>query len=170
MRSMTQWVLTGLAVGLLLVAPARVARASDAGLTPECHKEIMRVTVHYLAAGLGALLKDIPDEAQRAQAIKRLVEDNYIFDDKSGYLFVYNFDGENIAHGEKTMRGRNLAQYNEGKGADLHKTFLNAVRNNGGYGRYRFHKPGQRVTLDVIAYVEQIPGTNYYIGGGVFLY
>lgn len=162
---------TSLALTLLLaLGSASAARAADSAVSSACSKEIMSIMVHYAAVGLANLLKDIPDPKQRVQAIQRFVEDNFFFEDKSGYLFVYDFDGENIAHGDKTMRGQNLLNYEDGKSRELHKAFLDAVRRGGGYARYRFHKPGKRASIDVVGYVEQIPGLNYYIGGGVFVY
>lgn len=153
----------------ILAAPLR-SQAGDAGLTVECRKEIMVVLVHYMAVGLGNLLKDIPDPKHQTQAIRRFMEDNLFYEDKSGYMFVYDFDGENIAHGDKTMLGQNLALYEDGKGLTVHKSFLDAVRRGGGFVRYRFHKPGKRGSMDKLSYAEQIPGTNYYVGSGVYLY
>jgi signal transduction histidine kinase len=163
--------LASLALALVLaLTAAPIVRAADSNINAACAKEIMAVVVHYTAIGLANLLKDIPDPKQRVQAIQRFLDDNYFYEDKSGYLFVYDFDGDNIAHGDKTMRGQNLLVYEDGKARELHKAFLDAVRRGGGYARYRFHKPGKRGSIDVIGYVEQIPGLNYYIGGGVFVY
>jgi len=149
---------------LTLQAPARATSPNDF----DCRKQIMAIAVHFVSTGLGNLLKTIPDQAQQTLAIRKFMEENFFYDDLSGYMFVYDLSGENIAHADKSLQGVSLLTLADGKGADIHKKFLEAVRRGGGFLKYRFPKPGKRGDLDKVSYVEMIPGTNYFIGSGVY--
>ena len=144
---------------------------SAADNTPiDCYKEIAKTMVHGTAAGLGEVLKDIKDEKNRIDLVRAFISPIRFYPDSSGYFYVYDFSCKNIAHAtQKDLQGRNLYDYKDGKGNFVIRDLSNAAKNGGGFVEFYWVKPGSSDEFKKLGYVEPIPGTNYFIGSGVYL-
>ncbi len=106
----------------------------------------------------------------KSDVIWTVVEKVRFFDDKTGYFFVYDYDGSTVAlppspekHGENRM---NLQDTN---GVYLIKEMIKQSKSGGGYTIYHYPKPGASVASPKLAYTAEIPGTSYFIGTGVYI-
>jgi signal transduction histidine kinase len=138
--------------------------------TLEWNKQIAVAYVHSYAVVIGAAMTEMKDEATRIAYIRRAIDPIRFYPDSSGYFFVYDFDGVNIAHAvQKELQGQNLNDYTDSRGLYLAREFTELAKSGGGYLEYYFVKPGETQEKKKLGYVEPIPDTDYYIGTGVYL-
>lgn len=146
-----------------------LAQAKQSG-SIECYKEIAKTMVNGTAAGLSAALKDVKNEKERVELIRSFVAPVRFYPDKSGYFYVYDYNCVNIAHAtQKDLQGKNLFDYKDTKGKYVIRELADAAKKGGGMVEYYWIKPGSKGELKKLGYVEPIPGTNYFIGTGVYL-
>ena len=136
----------------------------------ECNKDIAKTVVHATALGLGEILKDVKTEEKRIALIRSFISPIRFYSDKSGYFYVYNFNCVNIAHAtQKDLQGKNLYDHKDVKGKYVIRELSAAAKNGGGFVDFYWVKPGTKGEQKKTGYVEPIPGTDYFIGTGVYL-
>jgi signal transduction histidine kinase len=129
--------------------------------------------VHSTAVGLSAVLKNYQGETERTNFIRAYIDQIRFYPDQSGYLFVDNYDCLSIAlPNPKELEGHDLYNYQDSKGNYVTRNLAAAARNGGGFVEYYLVKPGSTSSAEQkkISYVEPIPGTNYFIGAGVYVW
>jgi signal transduction histidine kinase len=157
------------AVMFLLSGVCGLAEAAD-NTTIGCYKEIAKTMVRGTAAGLGESLNGIKAEKDRIDLIRAFISPIRFYPDKSGYFYVYDFNCKNIAHAtQKDLQGKNLYDYKDGKGNFVIRNLSDAAKKGGGFVEFYWKKPGSKVEFKKLGYVEPIPGTDYFIGSGVYL-
>jgi signal transduction histidine kinase len=135
----------------------------------DTYKQIMVSVVHASAAGLGEVLKKYTKEADRTDFIRTYINKIRFFPDQTGYFFVYNSDCVNIAlPNPNEWQGKNLYDHKDSKGKYVIRE-LSAAAKKGGFVDYYWPKPGAKGEFKKTAYVESIPGTDYFIGTGVYI-
>jgi signal transduction histidine kinase len=136
----------------------------------ECNKDIAKNIVHAVASGLGEILKDVKTEENRIALIRSFVSPVRFYSDKSGYFYVYNTKCVNIAHAtQKDLQGKNLYYHKDVKGKYVIRELNEASKKGGGFVEFYWVKPGTKGEQKKMGYVEPIPGTDYFIGTGVYL-
>jgi len=136
----------------------------------ECYKETAKTVVHATAAGLGEILKNVKNEKERVDVIRSFIKPIRFYSDKSGYFYVYDFSCLNIAHATQSdLQGKNLYDHKDVKGKFVIRELSAAAKKGGGYVEFYWVKPGSNNEFKKLGYVEPIPGTNYFIGTGVYL-
>ena len=136
----------------------------------DCYKEIAKTMVRGTAAGLGETLKGIKAEKDRIDLIRAFISPIRFYPDNSGYFYVYDFNCKNIAHAtQKDLQGKNLYDYKDAKGNFAIRNLSNAAKNGGGFVEFYWVKPGSKDQFKKLGYVAPIPGTDYFIGSGVYL-
>jgi len=136
----------------------------------ECHKEIAKTAVHGTALGLGEILKDVKEEKKRIALIRQFISPIRFYADNTGYFYVYKFNCENIAHAtQKDLQGNNLYNHKDAKGKYVIRELSDAAKAGGGFVDFHWLKPGAKGEQKKLGYVEPIPGTDYFIGTGVYL-
>ena len=136
----------------------------------ECYKETAKSVTHTTAAGLGEILQDVKNEKERIDLIRSFIKPVRFYPDKSGYLYVYDFACINIAHGtQRDLQGKNMNNYKDVKGKFVIRELSAAAKKGGGFVEFYWVKPGSKNEFKKLGYVEPIPGTNYFIGTGVYL-
>lgn len=157
---------TAIALVLLSIGLAACGGTEEAQETSE---QVAVAAVHTAAVGLGAVVKDIPDENQRIEMIRAFIDPIRFFDDESGYFYVYNFDCLNLAHAvDKTLPGKNLYDYQDVKGKYVIRELSAAAKGGGGFVEYYWAHPETKKEQKKVGYVEPIPGTSYFIGTGFY--
>ena len=133
-------------------------------------KEIAQYVTHTMAVGLGAALSKIQDEEQRIEFLRNFITPIRFYPDSTGYFYIYSYDNINIAHAvQKELEGKDLSNYQDGHGNFVGKISCETARNGGGFVEFYWQKPNDNTEYKKIGYVEPIPGTNYYIGTGVYI-
>ena len=136
----------------------------------DTYKQILVAVVHASAVGLGEVLKNYKSEAERTDFIRTYVNKIRFFPDQTGYFFVYNFDGLNIAlPNPNEWQGKNLYDYKDSQGKYLIREFSAAAKKGGVFVEYHWAKPGSTGEHKKLGYAESIPSTNYFIGTGVYI-
>ncbi len=136
----------------------------------EQYKEIARVMVNSVAKGLGGALANIKSEKERIELIRSFIAPIRFYPDNSGYFYVYDYKCVNIAHAiQKDLQGKNLYDYKDVKGKYVIRALSEAAKKGGGYVDFYWVKPGSQEQSAKLGYVEPIPGTDYFIGTGVYL-
>jgi signal transduction histidine kinase len=135
-----------------------------------CDKEIAKTIVHATASGLGEVLKDVKTEDKRIALIRAFISPMRFYRDNSGYFYAYDFNGVNIVLAtQKDLQGKNLYDHKDAKGKYVIRELIAAAKKGGGFVEYYWPKPGAKGEQKKLGYVERIPGTNYFIGTGVYL-
>lgn len=136
----------------------------------ECYKDVAKAVVHITASGLGEILKDVKPEEKRIALIRAFIGPIRFYPDKSGYFYAYDFNCVNIAHAtQKDLPGKNLYDHKDVKGKYVIRELSAAAKNGGGFVDFYWVKPGSKGEQKKLGYVEPVPGTNYFIGTGVYL-
>lgn len=143
---------------------------TDESSAVECGKDIAKNIVHATALGLGEILRDTKDENKRIALIRRFIGPIRFYQDQSGYFYVYNTKCVNIAHAtQKDLQGKNLYDHKDVKGKYVIRELNAAAKMGGGFVEFYWLKPGAKGEQKKMGYVEPIPGTDYFIGTGVYL-
>ena len=134
------------------------------------YKQIMIALVHASAAGIGEVLKKYQGEAERTNLIRTYVNKIRFYPDQTGYFFVYNFDCLNIAlPNPKEWQGKNLFEYKDSQGKYVIRELSAVAKKGGGFVEYHWTKPSVTGDFKKISYAEGIPGTEYFIGTGIYV-
>ena len=154
---------------IMIHTDASLAKASN-DTSLECDKEIAKTIVHATASGLGDVLKDVKTEDKRIALIRAFISPMRFYRDNSGYFYAYDFNGVNIVLAtQKDLQGKNLYDHKDAKGKYVIRELIAAAKKGGGFVEYYWLKPGAKDEQKKLGYVEGIPGTNYFIGTGVYL-
>jgi len=136
----------------------------------DCYKDMAKTVTHISAAGLGEILKGVKNEKERVEMIRSFIRPIRFYPDKSGYFYVYDYSCLNIAHAtQKDLPGKNLYDHKDVKGKFVIRELSAAAKKGGGFVEFYWVKPGSKNEFSKLGYVEPIPGTNYFIGTGVYL-
>jgi len=160
-----------LVLGLtLLVCFTVPAEAAPHAAPVEQYKDTAKGMTHCFAAALGGALANVKNEKDRAALIRSFIAPVRFYADNSGYFYVYDSKCVNIAHAvQKDLQGKNLYDYKDTKGKYVIRALLEAAKKGGGFVDFYWVKPGSKAEAPKLGYVEPIPGTDYFIGTGVYL-
>ena len=156
---------------ILLLTVAGCTGKGSSATNLEAQKQTAVAVVHSAAVGLGAVLHNYQNETDRINFIRAYIDKIRFYPDQSGYFYVYNFDCVNIAHAtQKNLQGQNLYNYQDSRGNCVIRLLAAAAKNGGGFVTYYWVNPSAATKEEQqkIGYVEPIPGTDYFIGTGVY--
>lgn len=134
-------------------------------------KQTAQAVTHVAAVGLGNILKNYTSENDQIKIIRDYIEGVRFYPDNSGYFYVYTFASVNIAHAtQKNLVGQDLTNYQDSKGKYVIRELSAAAKAGGGFVEYYWVNPTATAGTEQqkIGYVEPIPGTDYFIGTGVY--
>ena len=130
-------------------------------------REKVQVATHSMATSLAALVHSVEDEEARKQFLRDAVEDIRYEEDDSGYFFVYEGTTVITVPTNASLRGRDLNDTADENGVFYVRELAQQAAAGGGFVDYIFEKPGAGLQPKV-SYSQMIPGTNYWIGTGVY--
>jgi len=135
----------------------------------EGQKEKLKISVHSMALALGENIKTLPpDKALWVQAVRAQVQPIRFEADSSGYFFIYE-GTVNVAFPAKLeAQGKDLGDLVDKNGVHMIKALADTAKNGGGFVEYVFDKPGKGIQPK-LSYSEMIPGTEFWIGTGVYI-
>lgn len=112
-------------------------------------------------------LGTLQERQQRAKQILRQLR----FDDSGdvGYLFVYDTNGVNIAHGvNQSLEGRNLYDFQDPNGTYLIRELINAAQAGGGYVNYGWQN-NQDSVAPKLGYAQLLEEWGWVVGTGFWI-
>jgi len=128
----------------------------------------LKVGTHSMAIAIGEQISNLQSDSAKKENIRNMVDDVRFESDKSGYYFVYNGTVNVALPTKKDLVGDDLKDTQDENGVYFVRELNTAARNGGGFVEYVFPKPGQGVQPK-LSYAEMIPGTNMWIGTGVYV-
>ncbi|NDY57478.1 HAMP domain-containing protein [Desulfovibrio sulfodismutans] len=131
-------------------------------------KQKLLVGTHALALALGQAVGAVADPAGRVEAIRGMVDPIRFEDDKSGYYFVYQGTVNVALPPKKEVQGKDLGENKDSGGVYYVRELAARARSGGGFVEYVFPKPGQG-DQPKLSYAEMIPGTDMWIGTGIYI-
>jgi methyl-accepting chemotaxis protein len=179
------WLLGGVIFGLAVVAIAGggllAKRVERGGLEAvrrammDGHESKLRSLVQAQTADLGAVFATLETEEARLAHMRERFANSWFFmtseeTEKTGYFFAYALDGENVAHGAMPDKhGKPHWDSKDPNGKYTYREFTEQARKGGGFVEYAQKKPGSEEMIPKLSYVELIPGTEWYVGTGVYI-
>lgn len=131
-------------------------------------KAKLQVATHSLALAVGHAIEKIDSTEKKIETIRTLVDDIRFEDDKSGYYFVYQGTTNVALPPKKESQGKDLSDTKDKNGVYLVRDLQAKAKAGGGFVEYIWPKPGSADTPK-LSYAEMIPGTDMWIGTGVYL-
>jgi len=132
-------------------------------------KAKIQVASHSVALALGHAIADVADVDKRIEIIRTLIDDIRFEDDKSGYFFVYKGTVNVALPPSKQKQGQDLGDLHDKNGVYLVRDLLKVAQGGGGFLEYMWPKPPKGDDVPKLSYAEMIPGTDMWIGTGVYL-
>ncbi len=134
----------------------------------EARKKELRSLVNAEASILEKKIKDLSNEKEIQKAIVEQTQPIRFFDNKSGYFFVYDSEGNVISlpH-DPSKNGTNRMHLEDPNGVKIVKGLVDAAKSGGGFVNYEYQK--NEAISQKVSYVEMIPGSSYLVGTGVYL-
>ena len=152
--------------GIRSIKDVGVKRAADAMLEGEKRK--LKVGTHSMSVSIAAALKGVDSPEKQAETIRELVKDIRFESDKSGYYFVYRGTTCVALPTKPAAQGSDLKDTKDKNGVYLVRELSKLAHDGGGFLIYVWPKPGKG-DQDKLSYAELIPGTDMWIGTGVYL-
>lgn len=152
--------------GVEKVKEIGVSRANKTMNEGERHK--LKVATHSLAISLAAATQSAPTEEGKIDIIRNLIDSIRFEADKSGYFFVYRQTINVALPTNKSLQGKDLGHLKDKNNVPLVKSMYELAQKGGGFITYIWPKPGKG-DQPKLSYAESIPGTNMWIGTGVYL-
>lgn len=129
-----------------------------AGATPDQAKAMVEKAVAYAKA-------NGPENAY-----KEFNTAGSKFFDGELYVFAYDLDGNNLALGANPkMVGKNLLEMKSADGKFYLKDMIEVIKSKGeGWVDYKWTNPETKKIQDKASFVKKIPGTNAFVGSGIY--
>ena len=127
-------------------------------------KIAMSSIAHLIAQDDGSNTEQLQNQAK---SILR----NLRFDDAgdTGYVFVYDVKGVNIAHGvNASLEGKNLYDFKDPNGVYLIRELIDAAKKGGGYVQYSWKNTNGSVNPK-LGYAALVPKWNWVLGTGFWI-
>jgi methyl-accepting chemotaxis protein len=131
-------------------------------------KEKLSIATNSMALAISEAIKGEKDSARRIELIRAMVDPIRFEQDKSGYYFVYENTVNVALPPNKTNHGKDLGEVKDKNGVYFVRDLMNRAKAGGGFVEYIFPKPGQG-DQPKLSYAAMIPGTNMWIGTGVYI-
>jgi len=93
---------------------------------------------------------------------------NAAFHDRDLYIFVYDLNGNNVAHGNNPkMVGKNLLEMKDHDGKYIIKGFIDVANTKGkGWVDYKWPNPVTKAVEQKSGYIEKVD--NLIVGSGIY--
>jgi len=117
------------------------------------------------------IAQDDGSNTEQLQNQAKSILRNLRFDDAgdTGYVFVYDVKGVNIAHGVNTsLEGKNLYDFKDPNGVYLIRELIDAAKNGGGYVQYSWKNTNGSVNPK-LGYAALVPKWNWVLGTGFWI-
>lgn len=138
----------------------------------DAQKEVLLQVTSTMAKGISGIIGSVyTDDANIENFCRTMVDHITFFDNASGYFFISDLDGVNIAHGaDATHQGQNDYDLQDNQGAYIIRDMIDIAKNPGsGYYQYYWNNPATGEEQIKVTYVIRIPNTDYFIGAGFYV-
>jgi len=138
----------------------------------ESYKRIISATVSSTATGLAATFTNlIADSVARVTFCRTFTDSIRYFSDLSGYFFIEDFRGWNIAYPTNhSLEGTFLWDLTDPFGTYFIRVMSDSAQTRGhGFIEYYWNNPATGSVGKKLSFVSAIPGIEYFIGSGFYI-
>lgn len=128
----------------------------------------IKAATQAMAVALEQALQSVPGEAERKTLIRQLLDPIRFEDDASGYFFVYEGTNNIALPPRPELVGQDLQGLVDADGVHYVRELARQAGQGGGFVAYIFPKP-QAGEEKKLSYAQMIPGTDFWIGTGVYI-
>jgi methyl-accepting chemotaxis protein len=133
------------------------------------HRNCLKTAVDAEVQSIARRIENLQTRPEKVAAIIAETDPIRFFDDNSGYFFTYDLSGTRInVPTNKSANGQNMIGLKDKLGNPFIQGLADQARQGGGFYTYYFDKPGMGVQPK-LAYCKLIPGTDMFLGTGVYL-
>lgn len=133
------------------------AQAQDNGTREEAKAMVEAAIEHVKKVGAEQAFKDFTDKANKTWQKKDL------------YVFAYNMEGVNVAHGANDkLVGKNLIELKDPEGKLLIKELRDIAAKGGGWVEYEWPHPQTKKIESKISYTKKMVNYEGFVGVGVY--
>ena len=151
-----------------LLQQGALDEASKAMLEGE--KARLRLATHTAAGTIAKAVQGIQSVDERLAIMRAMVDDIRFERDASGYFFIYQGTVVVTVPPLKERQGKDLNEAHDANKVYFVRELAKAAQAGGGFVSYVFPKPPVKdVQVAKLAYAEMIPGTDVWIGTGIYL-
>lgn len=119
-----------------------------------------------LLLGTGDYPEDV-EAATRAEALARIGAVRFGAD---GYVFVFDYEGNCLAHVNAEFVGTNLRDYRDPEGRPVIRGLIRTAQGpDGGFLHYVWNKPSVSRQVPKLAYASAFPPWGWVVGAGVYM-
>lgn len=132
------------------------------------HQEKLKSATHSMSLTLSTLVDESKSVEENEDILRNAIDKTRFESDLSGYYFIYR---TTICVALPTLKervGRDLADIADPNGVKFVKELFRQAKNGGGFVNYVFDKPKVGL-IPKLSYAEMIPGTDMWIGTGVYI-
>ncbi len=133
----------------------------------EDQKDKIKVATHSIATSISNMIKGVENEDEKISIIRKTIQGIRYEKDQSGYFFV-NKGTSAVAHINESLIGKDMKEVKDKNGVYFIKELQEQSQKGGGFVFYIWDKPDKKDTPK-ISYAQMIPGTDYFIGTGVYI-
>ncbi|PIE22299.1 MAG: hypothetical protein CSA62_13420 [Planctomycetota bacterium] len=131
---------------------------------------LLKSTVDAMALTCSAAVKGLEDQEEIADVLRKMNTPVRFLDNKSGYFFIYDKNGVNKSLPiKRSLEGKNLNHLQDSSGLHFVQELTRNAVSGGGFVRYEWPKPPSNEERPKLAYSRMIPGTDLWIGTGVYV-
>jgi signal transduction histidine kinase/FixJ family two-component response regulator len=128
-------------------------------------KKTLKNSIQAISGALGEILQT---SKNKKETIRKIIKKSMY--DENGYFFVYDIHGFNIVHPFfPEFQDRQRMETEDDNGKKYIKELTNKALDGGGFVQYVFYKPGEPIKRNKLVYAQLIPGTEYWIGTGLYI-
>lgn len=140
----------------LLMMAAGASGAADRGSPDEAMAMVKKAIAYMKEAGKEKAFAEFSNPA------------NTQFHDRDLYIFVYDMNGNNVAHGNNPkMVGKNLLEMKDNDGKFIIKGFIDTAKTKGkGWVDYKWPNPVTKAVEAKSSYVEKVD--DLIVGAGIY--
>lgn len=132
-------------------------QAQDNGTRDEAKAMVDAAVEHAKKVGPDQAFKDFTDKENKTWRKKDL------------YVFAYNLEGVNVAHGANDkLVGKNLIEMKDPNGKFLIKELRDAAVKGGGWVEYEWPHPQSKKIESKISYSRKFANFDGFVGVGVY--
>lgn len=153
---------------LALEASEHTAEQAAGGLGISGQKEKIKVATDSMANALGDLVKEMSEEGQRVELIRKAISNARYEEDRSGYFALFR-GGNCLIHPIiKELEGKDVSGQKDKNGVQLFQELASKAKAGGGFVEYVWNKPGAG-EVPKVSYAVMVPGTEFFLITGVYL-
>ena len=132
---------------------------------------VVKNGVTSMAKAFGKLKSDFAlYSAKYIKTLRSFLQNIRFFDNQSGYYYILDMNGINIVQPpDPYVQGMNRYDLKDSRGTYLVRGLIDVAKTGGGFYSYYYINYQTNKEQMKKAYISPIPGTNFFLGAGVYL-